>query len=249
MKMFSKTFSAWSLLLLALLLAACSDPGSGTDVQPQEIDDAVVATYSVRIENLTTGQPLTPPLLVTHRPAVDLFTVGEPASEGVSEIAENGNLAPLLSALQESRHVIDTVVAAGAPPPLLPGSSIEIELDSRLGAKRLSFVSMLICTNDGFTGIDSLFLPQQVGASTTLRTDAYDAGSEINTEDFADIVPPCPPLTGVDSDEVGTAEPQPALDEGGVIRHHPGISGGADLLPAVHGWTDPVAEVTVTRVR
>jgi hypothetical protein len=40
----------------------------------------------------------------------------------------------------------------------------------------------------------------------------------------------------------------PALAEGGVITHHPGISGGNDLVPGVHGWTDPVARVTITRV-
>jgi hypothetical protein len=40
----------------------------------------------------------------------------------------------------------------------------------------------------------------------------------------------------------------PALAEGGVIHHHPGIAGVADLVPAIHGWTDPVAEITVERV-
>jgi hypothetical protein len=38
-----------------------------------------------------------------------------------------------------------------------------------------------------------------------------------------------------------------ALAEGGVVRHHPGIQGGVDLVPAIHGWTDLVAEVEITR--
>jgi hypothetical protein len=41
----------------------------------------------------------------------------------------------------------------------------------------------------------------------------------------------------------------PALSEGGVIHHHQGIMGGADLLPAVHGWdtTLPVSLITIER--
>jgi hypothetical protein len=35
-----------------------------------------------------------------------------------------------------------------------------------------------------------------------------------------------------------------------VIHHHAGIQGGADLVPAVHGWDvdEPVAEITVERI-
>jgi hypothetical protein len=53
---------------------------------------------------------------------------------------------------------------------------------------------------------------------------------------------------GVSSGEPGTGMSNPALAEGGVIHHHLGIEGGADLLPEVHGWTDPVTLVTITRV-
>ena len=107
---------------------------------------------------------------------------------------------------------------------------------------------MLICTNDGFTGVDSLRLPKDVGDAVVVRSAGYDAGTERNTEDLADIVPPCQGLVGVTSGEPGTGTSNPALAEGGVIHHHAGIVGGADLVPAVHGWSDPVAEITVERV-
>ena len=48
--------------------------------------------------------------------------------------------------------------------------------------------------------------------------------------------------------EPGTGMSNPALAEGGVIHHHAGIQGGVDLTPMTHGWSDPVAEVTVERV-
>jgi hypothetical protein len=91
-------------------------------------------------------------------------------------------------------------------------------------------------------------LPEDVGNAVVVRSAGYDAGTELNTEDFADIVPPCQGLVGVSSDDAGTGASNPALAEGGVIHHHPGVGGGTDLLQAVHGWTDPVAEITVERV-
>ena len=46
---------------------------------------------------------------------------------------------------------------------------------------------------------------------------------KVNTEDFADIVPPCQGLIGVGSDDEGTGMSNPDLAEGGVIAHHTGI--------------------------
>jgi hypothetical protein len=211
-------------------------------------------TYEVTIELATGGQPLTPPLIATHEGDTDIFSVGQPASVGVQEIAENGNLAPLIAAL-EADPKVSHVVAAGAPlvPPESPmfgtfSDEVTLTIQAGPGARFLSFESMLICTNDGFTGIDRLRLPNQVGDSLSVATASYDAGTEINTEDFADIVPPCQALMGVSSGEPGTGMSDPALAEGGVIHHHPGIEGGADLTQEVHGWTDPVTLVTITRV-
>jgi hypothetical protein len=210
--------------------------------------------YEVTIENLTAGQPLTPPVVATHRAATGMFAVGQPASFALKEIAENGNLAPMVAQLGADKHVSDSVAAAaplvpaGLPGSAMFGDSVTLTVTASEGAKFLSFASMLICTNDGFTGVDSVRLPKDVGEAIVVRSAGYDAGTETNTEDFADIVPPCQGLVGVSSGEPGTGTSNPALAEGGVIHHHPGIAGGADLVPAIHGWTDPVAEITVERV-
>ncbi len=211
---------------------------------------SVARTYEVTIENLTGGQWLTPPLIATHQGGEDVFDVGRPASFGVRQVAENGNLAPLQQALENDDHVSAVVVAAaGTPPPLGPGQRVTVTIDAQPGARFLSFVSMLICTNDGFTGLDSFRLPSSVGEAVVLDTDAYDAGSEINTEDFADLVPPCPVLTGVSSSVPGTGTSDPALAENGVIHMHPGIAGIADLLPGLHGFSNPVGRIAITRTR
>jgi len=243
-------------LLAAVALSACDESGQPLDptVDPQfasasSTGPAGAALYEVEITNLTEGQPMTPPLAVTHRPSIHVFHVGDPASLGIQEIAENGNLAPMLEALGESQHANDVVVAVADFPPLLPGEERTFTIETSRGAKFFSFASMLICTNDGFTGIDGLRLPKDVGESVSVDTNGYDAGTEINTEDFEDLVPPCGPLTGVDSGDAGTGASNPLLSEGGVIHHHAGIDGDADLLPDVHGWMDPVARVIVTRIQ
>ena len=100
---------------------------------------------------------------------------------------------------------------------------------------------MLICTNVGFSGVNSLRLPDDVGATVTVHLVAYDAGTEANTERFADIVPPCrPPILGSSSGSTNNH-----VSDFGVVTHHPGIEGIGDLKPAVFGWTDPVLRVEV----
>lgn len=234
-------------VLLILLVFAATGVGYADTPPP--------AVYEVTITNLTSGQPFSPPVVATHRKPTGFFAVGEPASPELQAIAENGNNAPLLAALATDRHVFD-VAEAGAP--LVPASdpggtglnhSVTLTVEAAEGAKYLSVATMLICTNDGFTGTDGLRLPNKVGDSVTVFTNGYDAGTEINTEDFADLVPPCQALIGVTSDDAGTGMSNPALAEGGVIRHHPGIQGIADLVPGIHGWNDPVAMVHIVRVQ
>ena len=219
-------------LLLSMTAAASAEPPT--------------RTYEVTITNLTSGQPFTPPLVATHRKSIDLFEVGQPANTAIQEIAENGNLDPAVALATGSKQVSDAQVALGEVPPLLPGASRTVTVSAVPGAENLTWVSMLICTNDGFTGLDTLRLPRNVGDSSVHQTSGYDAGTEINTESWSDLVPPCAPLTGF-GDQGGTGMTNPELAENGVITMHPGITGGTDLAPAVHGWSGPVAMVEITR--
>ncbi|MGH7357332.1 MAG: spondin domain-containing protein [Acidimicrobiia bacterium] len=240
-------------LLLAVATAALAVPAfTGTaSARPP-----AATTYEVTITNLTDGQPFTPPVVAVHRGKNAVFRVGGRASFGVKEIAENGNNAPLLFELAWDRRVTESLQAGDGPlaPPGTPGESMGFDdavtftVERERGSRRLSVVSMLICTNDGFSGVNGVRLPRRVGDSDTVLAAGYDAGTEVNTEDFANIVPPCQGLIGVSSGEPGTGTSDPALFEGGRIAHHPNIQGGADLVPGVHGWTDPVLEISITAV-
>ena len=223
------------LALVGLVVITMAGLVAGGTVNAQEN-----VTYTVTIENLTSGQPFTPPVVVAHSDQLDLFEVGQAASEEVRQIAENGDSAPLLALVEDSADVFDSVAGDA---PIMPGETATFMIDAPAGSL-LSIVSMLICTNDGFTGVDAWALP--ASGSETVDSDAYDAGSEQNTEDFADIVPPCQGLIGVTSDDEGTGMSNPALAEGGVITMHAGIQGNTDLTVDDHGWTGPVARITVS---
>jgi len=234
----------WTALLAVVATAAFLVPAAASAGNTR--------TYEVTIYNLTDGQPFTPPLVATHKQPVDLFDVGEGASFGLKEIAENGNLPPLKGELEANKHVSNVVVALSDSPPLEQGDDVTFTIDGGPGAKWLSFASMLICTNDGFTGLDGLRLPKKVGDTVSAGSFAYDAGTETNTEMFSDIVPPCPPLTGVETMVEGSGTSNSALAEGGVITHHDGVVGGLGddaLVASVHDWDTgaPVAMISITR--
>lgn len=209
-------------------------------------------TYRVTITNLTPGQPLTPPVLLTHSNRTGIFELGEEASSDIQALAENGNSGPLLTTLSGDLDVHDVVEGLA---PLIPAnnpgavgfeSSATFTIRARGRARYLSFASMLICTNDGFTGLDTVRLPKK---RVTIYSVAYDARTEENTEDFIDMVPPCQGLIGVGSGDPGTGTSNPLIGEDGIIIPHVGIIGGNDLIPGVHGWTDPVARIVIERVR
>lgn len=238
---------------LAVMTALALVPGAATADTARPTGHA---TYRVTIRTMTKGQPLTPPVLAVGNNGFHLFRVGDQASVGLKEVAENGNVPALVSALGQTRGVGDVVVGdAPLVPGMLPGSGMFDDHDTFMvhadgRARWLSFASMLICTNDGFAGIDHVWLPRAIGAKFRVPAYGWDAGTEINTEDFADMVPPCQGLVGVSSGEAGSGVSDPANFENGVIHRHGGIDGGADLLEAVHGWNTrrAVALVTIERV-
>ena len=116
---------------------------------------------------------------------------------------------------------------------VLPGASVSFELKADRRA-RLSLAGMLVCTNDGFTGLDGRSLPKRGSKEYYLKT--YDAGTEKNTELAAHV--PC--LGGTENDaDVNTNRR---------IKHHRGIKEVGDLTEAEHGWTDPVAKVVIERI-
>lgn len=249
----------WQLPLIAvgvLALAACSEDAEITEPAAdavalarggeghQSADAEAQRLYRVTVENITDGQPFSPGVVATHTKAASVFQVGEPASEGVRLIAENGMPGTAVAELSGVDAVFEVKAFPDPLGPILFDDGIgSIEIAASANANRLSLVIMLICTNDGFTGLESVKLPGGFQPAV-YYSNGYDAGTEVNTEQSEDIVDACGAAGPVALPADGNAR----TAEAGVIAHHPGIHGGADLIPAEHGWEDPVARITIRRI-
>ncbi len=227
-----------------------SDDDDGGDADgdaDSDGDDGAAATSSITVTltNTSEHQPMTPPVVLLHNaPDADngmrLFELGQPAIDPIIAIAENGNNGPmvdLLGYLTDQGRVSASAVAFADPEnpgPLLPGMSATIDLDLVSEDQRLSIVSMVVCTNDGFSAANAHTL--SADASETFVAPIYDAGSETNVLTLNYWVPPCSP----DGSENLTD------NENGSITLHPGQDGSEntdfDFEPGTR-WL----EVTVDR--
>jgi Spondin_N len=223
-------FTLVALIALGATLFAIGSAGAD--------DDGGAKTWRVTITNLTPAgpgapgsQPLSPPLVAVHSSKADVWSVGDSASHGVAAIAEDANNSVLETALPQLDGVKNVVTVPGGPIPSGASRTFEVETDGTFN--RLSLVTMLVNTNDAFTGLDSL---QLRGQGETRSTNAYDAGSETNNELASHIPGPC------------CNNPFVRAPEGKLIRHHDGILGVGSLSPALYDWNDPVARIVIERV-
>jgi len=215
---------AWAAALATMALAA-----------PASADGS--STWTVTVTNLTPpgpgapgSQPLSPPLFVVHSSRADVWSVGAIASHGAAAIAEDADNRVLESVLPQLPGVRAVFTGAGGPIPSGQSRAFTVRTSGRFD--RLSVLTMLVNTNDAFTGLDAARLG---GRGGTLERMAYDAGSERNNELRGFIPGPC------------CNHPFVRDPEGELIRPHPGISGVGELDPALYGWQDPVARFTIQR--
>ena len=171
--------------------------GGGTDGGDGGV--AVGGTFQIEFTNMTLNQPMTLPVVAMHDPSVNLFRVGETVSDPIRDIAETGADAELLAFATDPANAAVIGEAGVAGDPMLapafgagtPNSaSVMISLSAEAG-EVLSAVSMIICTNDGISGFDSISLPAD-NEPLTLTAVPYDAGTRVNQNDsYSFFPPPC----------------------------------------------------------
>ena len=227
-----------TLLGLVVLATTALAVGPASADDDDEHGGETAKTWRVTITNLTPpgpgapgSQPLSPPLFVVHSKHADVWSVGEIASHGVAAIAEDANNAPLESALPALQGVKAVFTGPGGPIPSGMTRSFTVETSGTFN--RLSVVTMLVNTNDAFTGLDSQRLR---GKGSSHETMAYDAGSERNNELKSHIPGPC----------CGNAFVRDP--EGALIGRHEGITGRGQLSPALYDWNGAAARITIERV-
>ncbi len=236
---------AATLFCSLFLLQACSSSDDSSSSTDDSSGNALAtpATFTVSAVNLTAGQPLSPPLLVLHGDDYQIFNIGTPATSGLELLAEGGDNT-MLKTEADSHQGMFSTVAADAP--IGPGGSAEWTIgDAGHHENRsLSLATMLVNTNDAFSGFNSLDVSNlSVGQSRQFTTVAYDAGTEINIEGAGTIPGPA------DGGEGYNAVRDDIADQ---VTMHSGVISGEDglensVLLDVNRFLNPVIKITITR--
>ena len=238
------------LLVLAagLFLQACDGdsnntrPGPLTPVPPAP--PPAMASFDVTVSNITNAQPLSPVAVIAHGAGYAVFSIGTPATLGLEELAEGGDNSALLAEASADGNV--TSSESGAAPIGPAGSetiSIQV-LESNLPDTRISVSTMLVNTNDAFSGLNGLPVGgMAVGDSVTVNGIAYDAGTEANTELAAEIPGPVAGGEGFNAARNDRADR---------VSMHPGVISRDDGLASSdltnqHRFDNPVVRVRVER--
>lgn len=218
----------------AISLAACGD-----NDESAEITSAVDTTseYEITVSNLTNAQPFSPLTALLHNSG-EAWMVGGVASDALENIAESGDN----SALMASDFVLS---AASNGAVLAHGQSATFTVSSSSESKYLSLVTMLVNTNDAFSGLNKIDITQlSVNDSLQYKPGAYDAGTEANSEEAGTIPGPADNGEGYNA----------ARDDVNFVTMHSGIISSDDgladsVLNFEHKFDNPVMAVTITRIK
>lgn len=206
---------------------------------------------TVEVTNLTNAVYFTPLLIAVHNRDTHLFQSGMPASENLQKMAEGGDISGLSADVDAAGGIHVDDPAGGV---LAPGGIATATLNAEgAGKTHLSIVAMLLPTNDGFVGLESLAIPKAHGRYV-YWVPGYDAGTEANDEIITGggepNVPGIPADPGRNSGSYGTGAAGP--DQNPNVHIHRGVlgdtdpaGGPSDLDSTIHRWQNPVAKVVV----
>jgi len=219
------------------------------------LGQAMAAEFTITVKNLTNGIYFTPLLITAHDGNTHLFETGSPATPALQAMAEGGDIFELLKIVGGEDRDTKANPAGGL---LSPGGIVsDVYFNTNRTRNRyLSLVAMLLPTNDGFVGLDSLRIPRIPGTYRFYLV-GYDAGTEANDELItgggAPNVPGIPAAPGGDGGTDGTGVAD--VDKNSAVHIHRGVIGDtetpqgeggiSDLDSTIHRWLNPVAEIVI----
>ncbi len=225
------------LMLMATgVLASCS-LDFGDDDDNDEPEPVVNQVYQISIQNLTQSQPLSPPGIFTHSTEYKLWAAGEMASVALEVLAEGGDASML--------DDLDIVMQSQlAEMPVAPGENMSWTFEIEQGStEALSIATMLVNTNDAFTGVTAMPLANMgVGEVHQQYLQAYDAGTEMNDESA--LPGPAASAEGFNASRSGDVN-RVYLHAGVLTQYE--LSGSV-LMPE-HKFDNPVAKLMVKRLQ
>ena len=229
---------------LALLFTFTSAKlGSPSSLEDKSTDDRNlqsqhIGRFQVTVTNMAFQQPMSRFFASVHgAAAVPLYTIGQPATEALALLAENGDPQPLVDfySREETQGVGDAaIVTDGA---LVPGQPRSFIVPTSFAFPFVSFASMAINTNDCFVGVSGILLQDNL----KLTVPGLDAGSEENNELCSSI--PGPACANITAANVRSGNGE------GFVHVHRGFFGiGPDLSQAGYDWRNPMLQIEVKRL-
>jgi len=220
----------------ALFLAACDD--DDYTAPPVVVVPPTPKVFEVEVTNITHNQPFSPAAIVLHQTG-SMWTLNQPASDALEQMAESGDNSQLLSESYVTASSSGTGIIG-------PGASESIDVETtEEGDLMLSVGTMLVNTNDAFTGLNSINVTNlAVGDSLSYRSAAYDAGTEGNTESAGTIPGPADGGEGFNSvrDDLDRVYRHP-----GVVTVNDGLT--SSVLDQSHRFDNPVVSITIRRTQ
>ena len=223
-------------LTLSLVTACGGDSSSNRTTMPVPAMSAATQSYRVTVKNLGYAQPLSPIAVILHSRGFSGWVLGAPASVALEELAEGGDNMAFRA------NGILAVSGSGA---IGPGGSESVDVTvDETDDLRLTVATMLVNTNDGFTGVTREKLDDlAIGESRTMSMPIYDAGTEANMELSGTIPGPADGGEGFNE----------ARDDVDYVARHPGVVTGADgyadsILDEAHRFDSPIALLTIERM-
>lgn len=224
-------------LLLLVAMSACNNSIDGETV---EIDppQAVERQYQITVANLTNAQPLSPIAVLLHNTG-EIWQIGQPASSMLENLAESGDNSDVLAAEFGLSNATNGEV-------ILPGTKSEIVIStSDNNALYLSLATMLVNTNDAFSGLSRIDLSAlAIDGMLSYRVTVYDAGTEGNLELAGTIPGPAGGGEGFNA----------SRDDVDYVAMHPGIVSTDDgltdsVLNNQHKFDNPAMSVKIVRLQ
>ncbi|QYJ87916.1 spondin domain-containing protein [Shewanella mesophila] len=220
-----------------LLLAGCSDNDHSDSTPPPtpELDKM----FTITVTNLTANQPMSPIALLAIDKDYYPWQTGEMASHALEKLAESGDSSGFVA---QAGTIASLTTGEGI---LAPGASETLTVTLAQDATSVAVLTMLVNTNDAFSGLNHLDLDaMNIGDTQQKLAAVYDAGTEANSELKGTIPGPADGGEGfnADRDDVNRVHLHP-----GVISHDDGLMDS--VLNASHRFDNPTLRITLKRTR
>ncbi len=245
-----QTLKFGALIVATSILAACGSDNDGNVVITPLPTPEQDARFEVSVTNLTNAQPLSPVAIMLHNAGFHSFIDGETSSTALELLAEGGDNSEVLSEARAAAEYIASGSTDGPVPPRSISSAVSLSVPSdQLNNLHLSVISMLVHTNDAFTGANAANISgMAIGDSRTMNGPTWDSGTEANTETRSTM--PGPDFGG----EGFNAERDDLID---LVRFHQSVVTNESSefglatsdLQDRHRFLNPTARIVVTRVQ